>query len=125
MTELIPRTGPRGAVHARGAALCQGRGRGGLGGGPGGLLFVKAAGGSAWEALARPAKRCRPGAVVVFGDGQVRARVVGVAGEGRRIVELEAGGSVREVLERYGLPPPPPHITRHPKPRQEDWERGR
>jgi len=87
------------------------------------LLFVKAAGGSAWEALARPAKRCRPGAVVVFGDGQVRARVVGVAGEGRRIVELEAGGSVREVLERYGLPPLPPYITRHQKPGQEDWER--
>lgn len=87
------------------------------------LLFLRAAGGSAWEALARPAKRCRPGAVVVFGDGQARARVVAVAGEGRRLVEGEGGGSVREVLERYGVPPLPPYITRHQKPGQEDWER--
>jgi S-adenosylmethionine:tRNA ribosyltransferase-isomerase len=87
------------------------------------LLFLKAAGGSAWEALARPAKRCRPGAVIVFGDGEARARVVRATGEGRRIVELEGGGSVREVLERYGVPPLPPYITRHQKPGQEDWER--
>ena len=87
------------------------------------LLFLKAVGGSAWEVLARPAKRCRPGAVVVLGDGEVRARVVRVAGEGRLIVELEGGGSVREVLERYGVPPLPPYITRHQKPGQEDWER--
>lgn len=87
------------------------------------LLFVRAVGGAAWEALAKPGKRCHPGAVVVFGDGQARARVVAVAGEGRRIVELEGGGSVREVLERYGVPPLPPYITRHQKPGEEDWER--
>lgn len=87
------------------------------------LLFVKAAGASRWEALARPGKHCRPGAVVVFGDGQARARVVAVAGEGRRVVEVEGGGSIREVLERYGVPPLPPYITRHQKPGQEDWER--
>jgi len=87
------------------------------------LLFVKAVGPRYWEALARPGKRCRPGAVIRFGDGQARARVVGSAGEGRRIVEIEGGGSVREVLERYGVPPLPPYITRHQKPGQEDWER--
>jgi S-adenosylmethionine:tRNA ribosyltransferase-isomerase len=87
------------------------------------LLFLKAVDAACWEALARPARRCRQGAVVVLGDGEVRARVVRVAGEGRRIVELEGGESVREVLERYGLPPLPPYITRHQKPGQEDWER--
>jgi S-adenosylmethionine:tRNA ribosyltransferase-isomerase len=61
--------------------------------------------------------------VIVFGDGEARARVVRATGEGRRIVELEGGGSVREVLERYGVPPLPPYITRHQKPGQEDWER--
>lgn len=87
------------------------------------LLFLKAVDASCWEGLARPAKRCRQGAVVALGDGEVRARVVGIAGEGRRIVELEGGASVREVLERYGVPPLPPYITRHQKPGQEDWER--
>ena len=93
------------------------------GGGQVELLFVKAVAGSAWEALARPAKRCRSGAVIRFGDGQVTARVVAVAGEGRRIVEVEGGGSAREVLQRFGVPPLPPYITRHQKPGQEDWER--
>ncbi len=87
------------------------------------LLFVKGVGASGWEALARPAKRCRPGAVVRFGDGQARGRVVAFTGEGRRIVEVEGGGSVREVLQRFGVPPLPPYITRHQKPGQEDWER--
>ena len=87
------------------------------------LLFLKAVGPSRWEALARPGRRCRPGAVIRFGEGEARARVVGVAGEGRRIVETEGGGSVREVLEGYGVPPLPPYIRRHQKPGQEDWER--
>ncbi len=87
------------------------------------LLFLKAVNPSRWEALARPGKRCRPGAVIRFSDGQARVRVVGSAGEGRRIVEIEGGGSVREVLERCGVPPLPPYITRHQKPGQEDWER--
>lgn len=87
------------------------------------LLFLKAVGPRYWEALARPGKRCRPGALIHFGDGQARARVVGSAGEGRRIVEMEGGGSVCEVLQRYGVPPLPPYIMRHQKPGQEDWER--
>lgn len=87
------------------------------------LLFLKALGPSRWEALAKPGRRCRPGAVIWFGEGQARARVVGVAGEGRRIADMEEGGSIREVLERYGVPPLPPYITRHEKPGQEDWER--
>ncbi len=87
------------------------------------LLFVRAAAGSAWEALARPAKRCRPGAVIRLGDGPARVRVIAVANEGRRIVEVDGGGSVQELLQRYGVPPLPPYIARHQKPGQEDWER--
>ena len=87
------------------------------------LLFLKAVGPSRWEALARPGKRCRPGAVVRFGDGEARVRVVASAAPGRRIVEAGGGGSVRELLELYGVPPLPPYITRHQKPGQEDWER--
>ncbi|MBI3625455.1 MAG: tRNA preQ1(34) S-adenosylmethionine ribosyltransferase-isomerase QueA [Candidatus Rokubacteria bacterium] len=87
------------------------------------LLFLRAIGPSRWEALARPGKRCRPGAVVRFGDGEAGARVVAPAAPGRRIVETQGGGSVRELLERYGVPPLPPYIARHQKPGQEDWER--
>jgi S-adenosylmethionine:tRNA ribosyltransferase-isomerase len=93
------------------------------GGEPVELLLVRALGPSRWEALARPGKRCRPGAVIRLGDGQARVRVVAGAGEGRRLVEVDGGGSALEVLERYGLPPLPPYISRHQKPGQEDWER--
>jgi S-adenosylmethionine:tRNA ribosyltransferase-isomerase len=87
------------------------------------LLFVRALAPMRWEVLARPAKRCRPGAVIGFGEGQVRARIVAVGGEGRRLVEVEGAGSVRGILDRYGVPPLPPYIARHDKPGQEDWER--
>ncbi len=87
------------------------------------LLFLKALEPWRWEALAKPGRRCRPGAVIRFGDGQVRARVVAVGREGRRIVEVEGGASVREILERHGVLPLPPYIMRHQKPGQEDWER--
>lgn len=87
------------------------------------LLFLKALGPSRWEALVRPGRRCRPGAMVLLGDGQVGVRVVAAGSGGRRIVETDGGGSIREILERCGVPPLPPYITRHQKPGREDWER--
>lgn len=87
------------------------------------LLFLKALGPSRWEALARPGRRCRPGAMVLLGDGHVSVRVVAAGSGGRRIVEMDGGGSIREILGRYGVPPLPPYITRHQTPGQEDWER--
>lgn len=87
------------------------------------LLFLKALGPARWEALARPARRCRVGTRISFGDGPSKVRVVALAKEGRRVVETEDGASVRELLDRYGVPPLPPYIARHAKPGQEDWER--
>jgi S-adenosylmethionine:tRNA ribosyltransferase-isomerase len=85
------------------------------------LLFVRALTARRWEALVRPARRCRPGALVLLGDGAAGGRIVAEAGPGRRVVETE--GPVRELLDRHGMPPLPPYIARHAKPGQEDWER--
>lgn len=87
------------------------------------LLFVRESGPGRWQVLARPARRCRPGALISVGDGQARVRIVESAGDGRRVVELPDGGAIRDLLERYGVPPLPPYIARHAKPGQEDWER--
>ncbi|HLC42955.1 MAG TPA: tRNA preQ1(34) S-adenosylmethionine ribosyltransferase-isomerase QueA, partial [Methylomirabilota bacterium] len=38
-------------------------------------------------------------------------------------VEIECSGTVRSLLEQYGLPPLPPYIRRYQKPGSEDWER--
>ncbi|MBI4608609.1 MAG: tRNA preQ1(34) S-adenosylmethionine ribosyltransferase-isomerase QueA [Candidatus Rokubacteria bacterium] len=85
------------------------------------LLFLRELAPGRWEVLARPAKRCRPGAVIVLAD--VEARVVEAGAEGRRVVEVSGVGSARDFLERHGLPPLPPYIRRHRKPGAEDWER--
>jgi S-adenosylmethionine:tRNA ribosyltransferase-isomerase len=87
------------------------------------LLFLRAAGGPRWEALARPARRCRTGAVILLADGETTVRVVSAGREGRRVVEVEGEQSAREVLERHGMPPLPPYIARYAKPGAEDWER--
>ena len=86
------------------------------------LLFIRELAPSRWEALVRPAKRCRVGAYLTLGDGQAVARVIAGAPEGRRVVEV-AEGSVSRLLEHHGLPPLPPYIRRYAKPGAEDWER--
>jgi len=86
------------------------------------LLLLRPLSATGWEALARPARRCRVGVAVRLGDG-VRARIVGAGERGLRRVEVEAPWPVREVLERFGLPPLPPYIDRHEAPEPEDRER--
>ena len=69
--------------------------------------------GMTWEALAKPARRLGVGALVAFGDGRLRAEVVGVAGEGpERIVRFEADGDLDQLLEEFGRMPLPPYIKR-------------
>jgi S-adenosylmethionine:tRNA ribosyltransferase-isomerase len=76
-----------------------------------------------WEALARPARRCRVGERIALGGGVAHAAVVGQGEEGRRVVTVESPWPVRELLERYGLPPLPPYIDRHAAPKPDDRER--
>jgi S-adenosylmethionine:tRNA ribosyltransferase-isomerase len=84
------------------------------------LLFLDAETPARWRALVRPGRRCRPGAELMV--GHARLAVVGVAGDGTRVVERR-DGSVEDLLAAHGLPPLPPYITRHAKPADEDWER--
>lgn len=77
------------------------------------LLFLRDLTGSRWEALARPAKRCRVGATLEVGG--LSARVVEAKPDGRRLIELHAG-SVEALLDRHGLPPLPPYIRRPAEP---------
>jgi S-adenosylmethionine:tRNA ribosyltransferase-isomerase len=60
---------------------------------------------------------------VDLAGGAARARIVGEAASGARVVEIEGPWPVRELLERYGVPPLPPYIARHDAPKPEDRER--
>ncbi|GAA3408277.1 tRNA preQ1(34) S-adenosylmethionine ribosyltransferase-isomerase QueA [Paenibacillus hodogayensis] len=92
------------------------------------LLLLKELGEDRWEALARPAKRLKPGAVIVFGGGSpedpaseplLQATVEEEGEMGARIVRFAYQGIFREILERLGSMPLPPYI----KERLDDRER--
>ena len=53
------------------------------------LLLVASDVSGRWEVLARPAKRLKVGTTLVFGDGELRARVTEVGELGKRADELE------------------------------------
>lgn len=86
------------------------------------ILLVRELDGQVWEALAKPAKRLRPGGTIEFGDG--------LSGD---VLERPEGGTVRikfrtpsdlfEHLQRIGKTPLPPYIKRHNKDPDIDRER--
>jgi S-adenosylmethionine:tRNA ribosyltransferase-isomerase len=84
------------------------------------LLFVEPLDDTAWRALVRPGRRCRPGAHLRAGGA--RLRVTAVDDDGARIVVRE-NGTIAALLDTHGVPPLPPYIARHAKPTPEDWER--
>ena len=67
-----------------------------------------------WECLVKPGRRLKPGARIIFGDGELTALVVDILEEsGGRLVQFHAReGSVLDAVHRLGRMPLPPYITR-------------
>lgn len=64
-----------------------------------------------WEALVRPGRRLKPGAMCTFGDGLLRCEIMGNVEEiGGRMVRFRYEGVFEELLERLGEMPLPPYI---------------
>jgi S-adenosylmethionine:tRNA ribosyltransferase-isomerase len=80
------------------------------------LLLLGSAEDGTWDALARPARRLRPGMVVVFGDGELEAEVLEKGERGETRVRLRPGdlGSAEAAVERLGEMPLPPYIREKP-----------
>ncbi len=76
------------------------------------FLLSKRVEGDRWETLVRPGRRVRAGDTIVFGDGELKARVLSNSEGGTRIVEFEYEGIFMEILERLGSMPLPPYIQR-------------
>lgn len=66
---------------------------------------------SLWTALARPAKRLRPGKRIDFAPG-LSATVVERSEDGKIIVRFNTNGDFFELLETIGQTPLPPYIKR-------------
>jgi len=74
------------------------------------VLLLRDLGNKRWECLCKPGRKMNPGNEAIFGDGELKARVVDVLEGGNRVVEFEYEGIFFEVLERLGKMPLPPYI---------------
>lgn len=75
--------------------------------------------GDVWEVLLKPGKRAKPGSRFTFGNDALRSEVIEVVEGGNRLVRFEYEGIFQEVLDRVGVVPLPPYITK----KLEDSER--
>lgn len=75
------------------------------------VLLLKRESTRVWEVLCRPAKRARPGDLLLFGSGLLKARVLACLPEGLRKVEFLYDGVFEELLDALGQMPLPPYIT--------------
>lgn len=75
------------------------------------VLLLKRLPNDKWEAIVRPGKKLREGALVKFGDGELYGRIAEVRDDGNRIVQFEYKGIFEEILDRLGQMPLPPYIT--------------
>ena len=75
------------------------------------VLLLRRRNTSDWEALVRPGRRLRPGAVCSFGGGLLRCEVLeNVEDIGGRVVRFRFNGVFEEILDRLGEMPLPPYI---------------
>lgn len=74
------------------------------------FVLLKNIEGDIWEAMVRPGNKLHEGARVIFGDGLLKAEVLGTTEDGTRKVEFSYNGIFNEILDKIGLMPLPPYI---------------
>ena len=77
------------------------------------LLLVRREGDGTWLGLVRPGRKIPTGEVLVFGDDELEAEIVGRGQFGVRRLRLQAPkGTMEDAIERLGHVPLPPYIRR-------------
>ena len=77
------------------------------------LLLTGQEGGDVWEGLVHPGRKVRTGEMLLFGEGELEAEVIGRGDYGVRRVRLRAReGTVEDAIDRLGHVPLPPYIRR-------------
>jgi S-adenosylmethionine:tRNA ribosyltransferase-isomerase len=83
------------------------------------VLLLIDRGDKVWECLVRPGRKLKPGAKIIFGEGELTAEVLEEVEGGNRLIRFNYEGIFLETLERLGKMPLPPYI----KEELEDGER--
>ncbi|EJP6472753.1 tRNA preQ1(34) S-adenosylmethionine ribosyltransferase-isomerase QueA [Clostridium botulinum] len=74
------------------------------------FLLLKRKEKDVWETLVKPGKRAQIGTKFIFGNGELKAEVIGIGEEGSRIVKFYYEGIFEEILDQLGQMPLPPYI---------------
>lgn len=74
------------------------------------VLLLKRIDTTHWEALVKPGRRLKPGAVVLFGNGKLKAKIINNTNFGGRVVQFEYEGVFENLLDELGETPLPPYI---------------
>lgn len=80
------------------------------------VLLLRSVGPDEWEALVRPGRKISVGETIVFGEGELRAKVLERKDFGQRRLKLSGEGNVAELIDRLGHVPLPPYIKRDDNP---------
>ncbi len=75
------------------------------------IFLIRESEASIWNALARPARRLKPGKEVRFAD-ELSARVLEIKADGEVIIAFDCDGDLYAALDRVGRTPLPPYIKR-------------
>ena len=77
------------------------------------LLLTRQESDDVWQGLVHPGRKVRTGEVLVFGEDELEAEILGRGEYGVRRVRLRARtGTIEEALDRLGHVPLPPYIHR-------------
>ncbi len=88
------------------------KGRREPGGGRAEVLLLSEREGGLWEALVTPGRRLQPGREIVFGKGELRARVVDRTPSGGRVLRFLGVEPLAPALSRLAEVPTPPYVHR-------------
>jgi S-adenosylmethionine:tRNA ribosyltransferase-isomerase len=80
------------------------------------VLLVRRVSGDMWEGLVRPERKIPTGEKIIFGEGDLEARVEGRGNFGLRILRFSPKDGLAAALTRLGHIPLPPYIKRADSP---------
>lgn len=80
------------------------------------VLLLRAVGADEWEALVRPGRKISVNETIVFGNGELEAKIVARDSYGQRRLKFSGKGDLTDSIERLGHIPLPPYIKRGDEP---------
>jgi len=74
------------------------------------FLLLSQKDGDVWDVILKPGKKCKPGHIISFGDGRLKAEILEITDGGNRLVRFHYDGIFNEILSELGEMPLPPYI---------------